>query len=140
MLTAEGLEIRREEIRKAPDLAALLARIAERNQRLLSQPPEIPVVKALLSADGGVCPEHGTALEFDPWSPRDHRCRRCGRAYRGERHDRAWARWQHLWLAELPAGHSHDVLDPRWAALARLAGRAESQNRRPDDVHDDLEA
>ena len=129
MLTAEGLEIRREEIRKAPDLAALLARIAERNQRLLSQPPEIPVVKALLSADGGVCPEHGTALEFDPWSPRDHRCRRCGRAYRGERHDRAWARWQHLWLAEraaeLAALAALDDRDDAAAAASRiLAGYA----------------
>lgn len=43
-------------------------------------------------------------------------------------------------LAELPAGHAHDVLDPRWAALARLGDRAESLDRRPDDGHDDLEA
>jgi hypothetical protein len=103
MLTLERLEARRETVRSAPDLAALLARIAERNQRLITEPPEVPAAKALLSADGGVCPEHGTALEFDPWSPRDHRCAACGRFHRGVRHDRAWARWQHLWLAERAA-------------------------------------
>jgi heparinase II/III-like protein len=103
MLTAERLEARREAVRAAPDLAALLARIAERNQRLLTEPPEIPGAKALLSADGGLCPEHGTPLEFDPWSPRDHPCAACGRAHRGARHDGAWTRWQHLWLAERAA-------------------------------------
>jgi hypothetical protein len=103
MLMAERLEARRDIVLGAPELAALLARIAERNERLLTEPPEIPSDKALLSADGGVCPQHGTALDFDPWSPRDHRCSACGRAYRGVRHDRAWARWQHLWLAERAA-------------------------------------
>ena len=103
MLMAERLEGRRETVRAAPELAALLERIAKRNQRLVADPPEIPRDKALLSADGGVCPEHGTALEFDPWSPRDHRCSACNRAHRGARHDRAWARWLHLWLAERAA-------------------------------------
>ena len=103
MLTAERLEARRETVRGAPELAGLLERMAERNRRLLADPPEIPRDKALLSADGGVCPEHGTALEFDPWGPRDHRCSACGRTHRGVRHDRAWARWQHLWLAERAA-------------------------------------
>ena len=103
MLMAERLEARREVVLGAPELGALLARIAQRNERLLTESPEIPGNKALLSADGGVCPEHGTALDFDPWSPRDHRCSACGRGYRGVRHDRAWARWQHLWLAERAA-------------------------------------
>jgi uncharacterized protein len=29
-------------------------------------------------------------------------------------------------LDDLPAGHAHDVLDPRWAALARFAGESNS--------------
>ena len=65
--------------------------------------PLIPSVKALLSADGGVCPDDGTLLEFDPWSPDRHRCPRCGREWTGERHHRHWARWQHLWVAERAA-------------------------------------
>jgi hypothetical protein len=69
---------------------------------VLARVPEIPTAKALLSADGGICPEDGATLEFDPWSPRAHRCAGCGHTYTGERHDRAWARWQHL-LAERTA-------------------------------------
>ncbi|MBA3554487.1 MAG: heparinase II/III family protein, partial [Gemmatimonadales bacterium] len=57
----------------------------------------------LLSVDGGICPHDGAALEFDPWSPGAHRCPSCGRVASGERHDRAWARFQHLWLAERTA-------------------------------------
>src|SRR3989440_4265218 len=34
---------------------------------------------------------------------RSHRCPRCGQIQRGERHDRNWARHQHLWLAERAA-------------------------------------
>ena len=56
MLTAERLAARREMVRGAPELAGLLERMAERNRRLLADPPEIPRDKALLSADGGVCP------------------------------------------------------------------------------------
>src|SRR2546428_9740253 len=41
---------------------------------------------------------------FDPWSPGSHRCPRCRETYSGERHDRAWARYQHLWLAERARG------------------------------------
>src|SRR2546427_4392191 len=49
------------------------------------------------------CPVDGAALVFDPWSPGSHRCPRCRETYSGERHDRAWARYQHLWLAERAA-------------------------------------
>src|SRR2546427_2821970 len=55
------------------------------------------------STDGGVCPDDGAPLVFDPWSPHAHRCARCGRTFTGERHDRNWARYQHLWLAERAA-------------------------------------
>lgn len=82
---------------------ALLARLTERAQPVLDKMPPIPRIKALLSSDGGVCPRDGSALIFDPWSPRQHRCPRCHEAYSGERHDGAWAKYQHLWLAERSA-------------------------------------
>ncbi len=103
MLSGEQLAARREEVAGSADLAALSATVARRAAPLLQRMPEIPRAKAMLSADGGVCPHDGSALEFDPWSPRAHRCAACGRTATGERHDRAWARWQHLWLAERAA-------------------------------------
>ncbi len=112
MLTAAELDARRELLGESADLAALARRLAERAAPLLARPPIIPSAKALLTADGGVCPDDGAPLEFDPWSPAAHRCPRCGRSFSGERHDRAWARFQHLWLAE------------RAATLAALAGLA----------------
>jgi hypothetical protein len=111
VLTADQLGSRRAAIAASADLRALLANLGRRAARV----PEIPTAKALLSVDGGVCPDDGATLEFDPWSSGAHRCAGCGRTYTGERHDRAWARWQHLWLAERTA----DL-----AALAALAGDA----------------
>lgn len=103
MVTAERLEARRREIAASADLRALLAHLTERAAPLLARTPHVPACKALLSTDGGVCPEDGGALVFDPWSPDEHRCPRCDRRYRGDRHDRHWARFQHLWLAERAA-------------------------------------
>lgn len=100
MLTAEELEQRRSEIEAAPELSALLQRLVERAAPVLERMPPVPQVKALLTANGGVCPDDGTRLEFDPWSPAAHRCSRCGKQFTGERHDRAWSHYQHLWLAE----------------------------------------
>src|SRR5207248_919142 len=80
----------------------------------------VTTAKALLSVDGGVCPDDGTTLAFDPWSPAEHRCPRCGQIQRGERHDRNWARDQHLWLAERAA---------HLATLAALAGDAAAAGR-----------
>jgi heparinase II/III-like protein len=117
MLTAEALETRGAQIERSPDLTALLEQLVARAEPLLARTPDVPAHKALLSADGGICPEHGTPLDFDPWSPGEHRCADCGRAYRGIRHDRAWARWQHLWLAERAA---------ELAAVAALAGREDA--------------
>jgi hypothetical protein len=99
----EEMEQRREEILESADLRGLRARLADRAAPLLARMPVIPAEKALLSADGGVCPDDGTALLFDPWSPDRHRCPRCGREWSGERRRRHWARWQHLWLAERAA-------------------------------------
>ena len=120
MVTAEELTARREEIAAAPDLVALLAHLSERAASLLARVPPIPESKALLSTDGGICPEDGTALVFDPWNPMAHRCPRCGKTFTGERHDRHWARYQHLWLAERAA---------HLATLAALGGDARAADR-----------
>src|ERR1043166_1449353 len=81
----------------------LLGALRERIARILEEPPPVPRVKALLSRDGGVCPDDGAALRFDPWSPERHTCGRCGKVFSGERHQRHWARPEHLWLAERAA-------------------------------------
>jgi len=120
MVTAEELTARREEIAAAPDLAALLAHLTERAAPLLACLPPIPETKALLSTDGGICPEDGAAFVFDPWNPTAHRCPRCEKTFTGERHDRHWARYQHLWLAERAA---------HLATLAALADNAAAADR-----------
>ena len=100
MVTAEELAARRQVIAESADLQALLAHLRERARPVIERLPVIPEHKALLSMDGGVCPDDGATLAFDPWSPAAHRCPRCGKVWTGERHDRHWARFQHLWLAE----------------------------------------
>jgi hypothetical protein len=67
---------------------------------LLDRDIYFPAEKALLSRSGGRCEIDGTMLEFDPLSPRDHRCPRCGHIHTGELHDRFWVYWYQLWLAE----------------------------------------
>ncbi|HVH68476.1 MAG TPA: heparinase II/III family protein [Gemmatimonadales bacterium] len=122
MVTAEELAARRAAIAGATDLKALLARLTERATPLLERLPDVPAAKALLSSDGGVCPDDGAELTFDPWSPTAHRCPRCGRTFTGERHDRHWARYQHLWLAERAAHLATlGALDDDAAAAARAA-------------------
>jgi hypothetical protein len=113
MLSALELDQRRQQIATAPDLQALARHQVERARALLDRPAPAMPAKALLTADGGYCPDDGTALAFDPWSPATHWCPRCGRTFTGERHDRAWARFGHLWLAE------------RAAALAAVAAVAD---------------
>lgn len=100
MLTAEDLAHRNETIADSPSLRALRSRLGQRAERLLTDDLRFPDQKALLSVDGGVCPGDGAALRFDPWSPDRHTCPRCGEIHQGDRHDRWWARFQHLWLAE----------------------------------------
>lgn len=123
-MTAEILAARRETITASADLSRLLERLVERAKPVLERRPAIPDAKALLSVDGGVCPADRSALRFDPWSPSAHTCPRCGTAYRGERHDRWWARFQHLWLAEraahlaaIAAFAAHDAAAARAAEL-----------------------
>ena len=103
MVTAETLAARAGAIRGSADLQALLTHLRERARPLLERMPIVPEHKALLTTDGGFCPDDGVALTFDPWSPAAHRCPRCGKTWSGERHNWSWARYQHLWLAERAA-------------------------------------
>ena len=103
MVTAEEIAARRVVIASSENLTGLLAALTERARPVLERMPHLPEEKALLSKDGGNCPTDGAVLTFDPWSPRAHRCPRCGTSYTGARHDRNWARYQHLWLAERAA-------------------------------------
>jgi hypothetical protein len=139
VVTVDVLTERARLIAGAPQLRELLAHLRRRAQPLQERLPLIPEQKALLSVNGGRCPDDGTPLTFDPWSPAEHRCSRCGKSWRGERHDRHWARFQHLWLASSAAqlatlvavGTSED----RWcAARAReiLAAYAERYWRYPN--------
>lgn len=82
----------------ADSLAADLMPLMERFRTGGALP--IPDRKARLTRIGGRCPEHGTLLTFDPWSPHRHRCERCGREYEGQEHDDAWATHAHLWTVE----------------------------------------
>ncbi len=103
LLLAPDIAARREAIAASPDLTALLNRLIERAAPVLAEMPPVPTVKAMLSRDGGSCPDDGAPLRFDPWSHDVHRCPRCQREVRGERHNAHWARAQHLWLAERAA-------------------------------------
>jgi hypothetical protein len=120
MVTADELAARRRAIAGSADLRALLAHLRAGARPLLERLPPIPEYKALLSVDGGVCPDDGATLTFDPWSPSAHRCPRCGKTWTGERHDWHWARYQHLWIAERAAHLS---------ALAALADDAPAAAR-----------
>ncbi|MGH7717241.1 MAG: hypothetical protein ACREON_00145, partial [Gemmatimonadaceae bacterium] len=95
-------------------LAALAASLEADLAPLVERKPVVPREKALLSRDGGRCPRHGALLEFDPYSPDQHRCPRCGETYSGERHYLWWVMGYQLWLAER-AVHA--------AALHALLGR-----------------
>ena len=103
MLTLEALTARRALIDESPDLTALRYRLAIRARPVIERMPPVPAVKALLSRDGGLCPNDGAQLEFDPWSPQQHRCPTCAALFSGPRHHAHWARAQHLWLAERAA-------------------------------------
>ena len=117
MVTAEELAARAQLIRQSADLRALRAHLRERARPVLERMPIIPEQKALLTMDGGFCPDDHAALAYDPWSPVEHRCPRCGKTWHAERHNWSWARYQHLWLAE------------RAAHLAALAGLGGAEDR-----------
>jgi hypothetical protein len=103
MLTMDELDGVRSGLPDDPDRTSLLSTLQRRAEAVISSMPHVPRVKALLSRDGGFCPEDGAGLRFDPWTPQQHTCPRCGRTLTGDRHYRHWARAQHLWLAERTA-------------------------------------
>ena len=98
LLHGADLEARRRTAsRPLCDLADSLARDLEPVMaRELFVPPE----KARLTRRGGRCELDGTMLEFDPSSPRLHRCPKCGSVFDDETHYRWWIMWYQLWLAE----------------------------------------
>lgn len=73
---------------------------AELDRLPLSADPFIPAEKAKLTHAGGRCARDGVLLEFDPRSPRQHRCPHCGATYDGDEHYRWWVMGYQLWLAE----------------------------------------
>ena len=100
----------------AGPLAPLADSLAADLDRLL--PDEtifVPPDKARMSRKGGRCERDGTFLEFDPGSPRRHRCPACGTVFDDEAHYRWWVMGYQLWLAER-AVHA--------SVLARLTGSA----------------
>jgi hypothetical protein len=81
-------------------LAALADSIAADLEIVMARPLYVPEEKALLSRAGGRCEDDATQLEFDPYSPDEHRCPQCGGVYTGVLHHRWWIYWYQLWLAE----------------------------------------
>ncbi|MFI5310357.1 MAG: heparinase II/III family protein, partial [Gemmatimonadales bacterium] len=108
-------------------LSALADSLAADLEPLLGHDLYVPPEKALLSRAGGRCPDDGTPLEFDPFSPDDHRCPLCARVCRGEFHHRWWVYSYQLWLAERGVHAALLYLlrgDARHGRLARdIAGR-----------------
>ena len=82
------------------ELAPLADSLARELAPVYERPLFIPSEKALLSREGGRCPRDGVMLDFDPFSPHEHRCPVCGEVYTGEFHYRFWIYWYQLWLIE----------------------------------------
>src|SRR5688572_21167547 len=83
----------------AGPLAPLARSLAADLDRLL--PDEdffIPAEKARMTRKGGRCERDGTFLEFDPASPRQHRCPACHSVFDAEEHYRWWIMGYQLWL------------------------------------------
>jgi hypothetical protein len=100
LLKPDDLAARRDMIDESPTLGEVARRLRRQLDPLLDGPLYLPGEKALLSRGGGVCPEDGSRLAFDPLSPERHACPRCSRSFSGERHHRAWIWRYHLWLSE----------------------------------------
>ena len=81
-------------------LRGLAKSLAQDLEPLLAAPLFVPPEKARMTRRGGRCENDGTMLDFDPWSPRAHRCPRCGSVFDDETHYRWWIMWYQLWLAE----------------------------------------
>lgn len=97
------LDARRLETARGSSLDPAILGLSAELEPLLHRELPIPLQKARLTRVGGRCPVHGVLLEFDPWSPRAHRCSRCGRSYAGLEHDDWWAMGAQLYTAERAA-------------------------------------
>jgi hypothetical protein len=135
LLSSEQLEARRFMARGA--LAPLADSLASDLDRWLLAPPRIPTEKALLSRAGGRCERCAAELDFDPGSPRAHKCPTCGHTNTGEAHDKWWLYPYQLWLAER-AVHAATLYalrrEERHAAFARriLTGYADQYLKYPN--------
>ena len=116
--------------RRAGPLAPLARSLAGDLEPLLARELYFPASKALLSREGGRCPRDGALLEFDPFSPHEHRCPACGEVYRGELHDRFWIYWYQLWLAER-AVHAAALFRARRATRDSATSRARFSTATP---------
>jgi hypothetical protein len=131
MLASSPLIAERVSVAAGP-LAPLADSLAADLDRLL--PDEdvfVPAEKAKMTRRGGRCARDGAFLEFDPTSPRRHRCAVCGSVYEGDEHYRWWIMGYQLWLAER-AVHAATLWRLRGiiryhrlaeAILAKLAGQ-----------------
>jgi len=136
LLSREALAARRDVA--AGPLASLADSLRRDLEPLLGAgPPWIPSEKARMTRVGGRCPAHGVLLDFDPQSPRAHRCPTCGAIYHDDVHYRWWIMNYQLWLAER-AVHASVLYavgdDARGATLARdiLLGYCASYAGYPD--------
>ncbi|MFI5244598.1 MAG: heparinase II/III family protein, partial [Gemmatimonadales bacterium] len=100
LLDSVRLDERRAAAAKDGPLAPLADAIAADLDVVMRHELYVPREKALLSRVGGRCESDGTPLEFDPFSPDEHRCPVCRRVHTGEFHHRWWVYWYQLWLAE----------------------------------------
>jgi hypothetical protein len=57
----EDADHRRELVTESADLRSLQQRLWQRSERILREMPTVPKEKALLSRDGGVCPDDRAA-------------------------------------------------------------------------------
>jgi hypothetical protein len=106
----------------AGSLAPLADSLAADLARVLREAPAISGQKAMLTRDGGRCPQCGGALEFDPYAPHAHRCPMCNTVQVGERHHRWWLMFAQLWRAEraVHAAALHALRgEPAFAAFSR---------------------
>src|SRR4051812_47230233 len=99
LLVSAGELAKRRTVAAGP-LDPLARSLALDHSVVAGRPLYVPEQKAVLSREGGRCPADGAMLDFDPFSPREHRCPRCGVTYSGDVHHRSWIYWYQLWLAE----------------------------------------
>ena len=104
----------------------------------------VPLEKARMTRRGGRCENDGSMLEFDPWSPRLHRCPTCGSVFDDETHYRWWIMWYQLWLAERAvhastlfalrgdARHADFRARPFWHARSAIRVSEQGQRARSD--------